>query len=156
MFASRDATSFPSFRHGESYPRGGTTRDAGPRRGADDARRDGGERLARAAPLQAGVQGGAARLVRHARCSLAGRRPADLVYGGEQAVLGQALEVSGSTGGLVNARGTRSSPGSRERESRGEQRKIARIMHARCVPIRIQAASSSQVRRVSARRDLNL
>lgn len=104
--ASERRTSSPSFRHGEPYPRGGTARgaaDGRPRGGiADDARREGDERLARAAPLQAGVEGGAGRLVHYAHgLPLAGRRPADLVHGREQAVLGRALEVSGSTGGLV-------------------------------------------------------
>lgn len=92
----------PSFRHGEPYPRCGAGR-AHSRAG--DARSEAGsERFARAAPpLKTGdIEGCTARLVHHAYGRpLAGRRLADLVHWREQAVLGRALEVSGSTGGLV-------------------------------------------------------
>lgn len=89
----------PSFRHGEPYPRRAA-------RGISfrvDAGNAGRERVARTASLlEAGnVNGGAtAWFVHHGRFS-GGWRPADLVRDREQAVLGRAFEVSGSTGGLV-------------------------------------------------------
>lgn len=89
----------PLFRHGEPYPRRADRRTSF-RVDAGDAGR---ERVARTASLlEAGnVNGGAAaRLVHHGRFS-GGWRPADLVRNREQAVLGRAFEVSGSTGGLV-------------------------------------------------------
>lgn len=88
----------PSFRHGEPYPR--VARGTNFRVDAGNAGR---ERVARTASfLEAGnVNGGAtAWLIHHGRFS-GGWRPADLVRDREQAVLGRAFEVSGSTGGLV-------------------------------------------------------
>lgn len=122
----------PSFRHGEPYPRRVRSRAH-----AGDARGEaGGERLTRTAPLlQAGdIEGGAARLVHHAYGRpLAGRRLADLVHGREQAVLERALEVSGSTGGLVSRNLRNANRERKRRIMRGMLRDASRVFRVSSV-----------------------